>query len=194
MIRHWLVNRTLSNRISYPLKNPRVESAKEARKKRVFVGKFFFFFSSSFFLQDWLADKHLDELIIDRPEFWRLKRDCLLRERIVRYLFLLFVTEREREVRGIRTRSIWSRFGGWRWDSSCDSWLGVSRIIEFLCRNEPYVLEIHKLLGKLSVISRFDSIKFNFINRKLLSISLPFPILLNSQTGVPYFLYILLPS
>lgn len=106
----------------------------------------------------------------------------------MRYLVLLSVTEREREVYEIA-------LGVGDEIHRCDSWLAVSRIIEFLCRNEPYVLEIlNKLLGKLSVISRFDSIKFNFINRKLLSVSLPFPILLNSQTGVPYFLYILLPS
>lgn len=81
LIRHRLVNRTLSNRISTLVSFEESSSRKRERSSNEsFCWKVFF--CSSLFLQDWLADKHLDELIIDRPKFWREKRSSVVRERI----------------------------------------------------------------------------------------------------------------
>lgn len=81
LIRHRLVNRTLSNRISTLVSFEESSSRKRERSSNEsFCWEVFF--CSSLFLQDWLADKHLDELIIDRPKFWREKRSSVVRERI----------------------------------------------------------------------------------------------------------------
>lgn len=153
----------MSNRISILVS---FESSSGKLETKVFVGKFFSF-AAHFFFQNWLADKHLDESIIDRSKFWREKRlsvrrkDCLVFKIEMRCLVLLFVTEREREVRGILTRSIWSCFGVGYEVRVIHGWCFENYRVS-LCRNEreAHILILNKLLGKLSELS---SIRLNSI-------------------------------
>lgn len=123
----------MSNRISILVS---FESSSGKLETKVFVGKFFSF-TAHFFFQDWLADKHLDESIIDRSKFWREKRlsvrrkDCLVFKIEMRVVSFYYSWQKEKEkyvvflhevyevASGLDMRFVWFM-------------VGVSRIIEFL--------------------------------------------------------------